>query len=323
MIKNIVKSIIRDNVPLVICMLCCLIFGNFVILYELSFSYKITANNYNSTYYVQTENSAYQNIKNEISRLRATDYEYIYYSVGNGLACGKYNSMIDEGRKPIKSNEVLAEYAMGYDVGTKVVYNGVEYTVVGLATLPGFDVLIDDEYNDCSSFMINEVLLNANVKVARKKIISELSLVFPNSVITAPQKIGIKQAFTTTPIFLLVIAIVFISIFTFALIIRYLLTKAFKPMMVYLLLGFPAEKIIMRLLLFVFLTITSAVLFNSIVYSIAEYILSINAKTFMSNVVLSFSDYLIVYASMLFLCYIMLIPTVIRLMKKSVGYKYV
>ncbi len=54
MIKHLIKSIINENIALTVCATICLVLSSFVILYEISFAYKLTAYNFDTTYFIET-----------------------------------------------------------------------------------------------------------------------------------------------------------------------------------------------------------------------------------------------------------------------------
>ena len=323
MIKHLIKSIISDNIALTVCATICLALSTFVILYELSFSYKVTAYNFDSTYVVDTDNMPFADAKSKTDSVGTKDFDNILYSAGNGVAFGKIDYGITKGRRPLNAGEVIASNALGCAPGATVHYGGNEYTVVGIAYLNGYEILIDYDLNDCSAFGISEIVLIASVKASRAAIADKLGAAFQGCNISIPKKIGIIDALTTTPVFILAIVIILLSVCTYSLCVNYLLKKTYKPATVYLFLGFPADKLIIRLFLFVLSAITACFAICGGIFAVAEHIVAAKGTAFMSNVVLSFGDYMTVYAVMIFLSAVMLLPAVIDVSKKSVRYKYV
>lgn len=323
MIKHLIKSIIFDNVALTVCATICLVLSIFVILYEVSFSYKVTTYNFDSTYFVETDEMSFSEAKHKTEEVGMKNFTEVMFIVGNGIVFSKSNKDVIKGRLPIKEGEVIASYLLKCDIGTTVHYGEKEYKVSGITSSEDYDILIDYDLNDCSIYNVSGILLVASVKVARDEVIKKLKEVFPRDSISVPKKVGVKEALTTTPIFILSIVVILLSVCTYSFCINYLLQKTIKPMTVYLFLGFSSESIIIRLLSFVLAIITCCFVACSGIYAIAEQVVSQNSVAFMPNVKLMLGDYLLIYAIIIIASLIMVLPAIISISKKSVRYKYV
>lgn len=323
MIKHLIKSIINENIALTVCATICLVLSSFVILYEISFAYKLTAYNFDTTYFIETNEMLFSEAKIKAENVGTKNFSRILFFSGNGIVFGNANSDVIKGRKPLKEGEVIASYVLKIDVGAIIHFGENEYKVVGIANVDDYEILIDYNLNDCSNFAVSGIAFVADVKATRAEIIKELHSEFPESDITTPKKIGVKEAFETTPIFMLTIVIIILSVCTYVLSINYLLRKTYKPMKIYMFLGFDANKIIIRLLSFVLVVISFCFAICGGIFAIAEQIVAKAGSVFMSNVVLSFSDYLLAYAVMILTSVTLLIPAMIDVTKKSVEYKYV
>lgn len=319
MTKNLLKSIFLSNIPLVICTMACLFVSNFIILYELSFAYKIAYMNLDNQYIIEMEDKNFSELQNRVKNLNYENYHTVYYYLGNGIVVADaYNDMIHAGRRIMSPEEALTSNA-SIPLGAKVHYKEQVYTIVGLASFEGETLILTDTVS--ADEKIAAIMLRAKNATKQSQSNAKISSVFNDCNIIYPKKITFTTAVKDNPIFMLLAIVFLLAVFTYAICIRYLFLKTYKPVTVYLFLGFSVDFLLIQLIKFIFGFILSVFVLSSGAFAIYDAVMA--ADITLPHISLGIADYLIVFGLFIIFSIPMLLPVIKDLTKKSVGYKYV
>lgn len=319
MAKNIFKSVFLTSIPLTVCTVVCLLVSNFLILYEYSFITKLAYVNGDNKYYVESGEN--------IAAVRAAtagldgDFKSITYIIGNGLTAtedfSKYSIRV--GRRPASDDEALSG-ALTIPVNATVHFGGRSYVIVGQTDVEDGEVVISAD-SLAPDTVIEGLSLRSKI-MNRSKADEKIEAHFHSSQITKPEKVNTANLFENNPILILIITMLLLAIFTYAVCFRYLFQKTQKTFTVYLFLGYSADYLICCLISLIFCFVALCFAAGGGAFAIYDAVSASSSAT-IYPVTLAFTDYLLVFAVFIILSIPMLVPAIRDVFRKSVRYKYV
>ncbi|MEG1613187.1 MAG: hypothetical protein RR357_03370 [Clostridia bacterium] len=311
------KTFLKKNVLLQASIYICLLVAMVFLLYLFNYCYKICLTVINNNFAVEFVEQ--DNVVENVNKLNLKNYKAVrlVLSTNSEVQIKDSNVKIVSGRGLNAVNEVLTGNS-GIEVGSKIIYNLKEFTVVGYIDSTA-EYIFHKDFEFDKSEAVGAIIVAEPLK-NYKKIVNEISNAFPNDNVHIPEKPSFFELMIDMPLIGGMLIYVLFSLTPLPIAVIYLIKKYEKVISVYRFLGYKPNDIIKRLALVYFVVMFSVFLISNLTYLLLERVWLNNFVSMFGTYFLKFKDYLIADLTFLIITCIFSMPIVNQIKTIKVDY---